>query len=139
MFVDEIDVFVKGGDGGAGCISFRREKYVPRGGPDGGDGGDGGSVVFVADTNLNTLFHLSHRRLWRAADGAPGRGTNRAGRNGRDSVIPVPPGTIVKDRDRGLVLKDLTRAGDRFVVAAQTISEGTILNKRAGTGVRSGR
>jgi GTP-binding protein len=71
-----------------------------------------------SDANLNTLFHLTHRRLWRAADGAPGRGSNCSGRNGRDSVIPVPPGTIVKDRDRGFVLKDLTRTGDRFVVAA---------------------
>jgi len=118
MFLDEAEIHVKAGQGGRGAVSFRREKYVPRGGPDGGDGGDGGDVIFVADGNLNTLFHLTHRRLWRAADGAPGRGTNCAGRNGRDSVIPVPPGTIVKDRDRGLVLKDLTRTGDRFVVAA---------------------
>jgi GTP-binding protein len=118
VFLDEAVIHVKAGHGGRGAVSFRREKYVPRGGPDGGDGGDGGSVLFVADPNLNTLFHLTHRRLWRAPDGAPGRGTNCAGRNGRDTVIPVPPGTVIKDRDRGFVLRDLARPGDRFVVAA---------------------
>jgi GTP-binding protein len=118
MFLDEVEIHVRAGHGGRGAVSFRREKFVPRGGPDGGDGGDGGSVVLVADENLNTLFHLTHRRDWRAENGAPGRGAKCAGRNARDVVIPVPPGTIVKDRDRGLVLKDLTKRGERFVAAA---------------------
>jgi GTP-binding protein len=118
MFIDEVDIHVRAGHGGRGAVSFRREKFVPRGGPDGGDGGNGGDVVLVADGNLNTLFHLTHRRHWRADDGVPGRGKNCAGRNGRDCAIPVPPGTIVRDRDRGLVLKDLTKAGERFVAAA---------------------
>jgi GTPase len=118
MFLDEAEIHIRAGHGGRGVVSFRREKFVPRGGPDGGDGGYGGDIVFVADQNLNTLFHLTHQRHWRAPDGAPGGGENCSGRNGRDLVIPLPPGTIVKDRDRNLVLKDLSRIGERFVVAA---------------------
>src|SRR4026208_922938 len=99
MFVDEIDVFVKGGDGGAGCVSFRREKFVPRGGPDGGDGGDGGSVVIRAETGVNSLAALSQRRFWKATSGTHGQGSNRHGRNGEELLILVPPGTVVIDAD----------------------------------------
>jgi GTP-binding protein len=118
MFLDEAVIHIRAGHGGRGAVSFRREKFVPRGGPDGGDGGDGGDVVFVADVNLNTLFHLTHKPHWRAPDGVPGSGSNCSGRNGRHCVIPLPPGTIIKDRDRNLVLKDLSRPGERFVAAA---------------------
>jgi GTP-binding protein len=116
MFLDEVEIHVRAGRGGRGAVSFRREKYVPRGGPDGGDGGRGGDVILLADENLNTLFHLTHRRQWRAEDGAPGRGRNCSGRGGRDCLIRIPPGTLIKDRDRGLLLKDLARSGERFVV-----------------------
>jgi len=117
MFLDEVEIHVKAGHGGRGAVSFRREKFVPRGGPDGGDGGRGGHVILLADPNLNTLFHLAHRRHWRAPAGDPGSGRNCSGRYGRDCVIPVPPGTLVKDRDRGFLMKDLKTPGERFIVA----------------------
>src|SRR5262245_18402191 len=117
MFVDEIDIFVKGGDGGAGCRSFRREKYVPRGGPDGGDGGDGGSVLVRAVAGADNLAEVVHRKHWRAPKGGAGGPDNCHGRKGHDLVITVPPGTIVRDRDRGNVLRDLTEAGEQVTVA----------------------
>jgi len=117
-FVDEVDVEVFGGAGGDGCISFRREKFIPRGGPDGGDGGDGGAVYLLADPQYSTLQHLSGRHHWRAGRGGHGSGNNRHGRNGRDVIVRVPPGTIVRDAEFGLVLKDLAGAGDRVCVAA---------------------
>src|SRR5437762_4757082 len=117
MFVDEIDIFVKGGDGGAGCVSFRREKYVPRGGPDGGDGGDGGAVIVCAVAGTDNLAGIAHRKHWRAQRGGGGQGSNCHGRRGRDLLIEVPPGTIIRDRDRGHVLRSLTEAGQQVVVA----------------------
>lgn len=117
MFVDRVTVYVKGGNGGRGCCSFRREKYVPRGGPDGGDGGNGGSVIVQAVENADNLAPLAHRKHWRAENGRPGAGSNCHGRNGQDLIIPVPPGTIVRDRDRGNILKDLTEVGQTVVVA----------------------
>src|SRR5437667_3008938 len=107
MFVDRVIVYVKGGDGGAGCCSFRREKYVPRGGPDGGDGGDGGSVIVRAVPGTDSLADVVHRKHWKAPSGGGGKGDNCHGRKGRDVVIAVPPGTLVIDRDRGNVLRDL--------------------------------
>src|SRR5881628_507427 len=101
MFVDEIDVFVKGGDGGAGCVSFRREKYVPYGGPDGGDGGDGGSIWLEADPALTTLLDFHYRRHYHAERGTHGQGSNRHGASGADLVLRVPLGTVVTDRDTG--------------------------------------
>jgi GTP-binding protein len=118
MFVDEIDVFVKGGDGGAGCISFRREKYVPRGGPDGGDGGDGGSVWLEADPALNTLLDYHYKRHYQAGRGVHGKGANRHGAKGDDLVLRVPIGTTVTDRDSGELLGDLTTPGARLLAAA---------------------
>jgi GTP-binding protein len=117
MFVDRVIVYVKGGDGGPGCCSFRREKYVPRGGPDGGDGGDGGNVIVQAVAGTDSLAEVAHRKHWRAPKGGAGQGDNCHGRLGRDLVIPVPPGTLVLDRDRGHVLRDLTEAGQRVTVA----------------------
>src|SRR5262247_4130667 len=116
MFVDEIDVFVKGGDGGAGCLSFRREKFVPRGGPDGGDGGNGGSVSLRADKDLSTLVSFRFKRQFAAERGRHGMGANRHGRAGNDLTIPVAPGTLVLDED-GSFVADLRRAGDTIVVA----------------------
>jgi GTP-binding protein len=115
MFVDEIDIFVKGGDGGAGCVSFRREKYVPRGGPDGGDGGDGGSVYLEADPALTTLLDFHYQRHYHAPRGQHGEGNNRAGASGDDLVLRVPVGTVVSDRDTGEVLGDLTERGQRVL------------------------
>jgi len=116
-FVDEVDLFVSGGTGGDGCVSFRREKFVPRGGPDGGDGGDGASVYLLADPQYNTLQHLAGHHHWKGQRGGGGMGKKRHGKNGPDIVIRVPPGTIVHDPDRGLVLKDLTAPGDKVCVA----------------------
>src|SRR6195256_435333 len=107
MFSDHATVFVQGGRGGDGCVSFRREKYVPRGGPDGGDGGEGGSVIFVATDGVDSLASLSQRRHWKAENGERGGSSNCHGRNGRDLVIPVPGGTLVIDAVAGHVIKDL--------------------------------
>src|SRR5439155_1072764 len=115
MFVDEIDIFVKGGDGGAGCVSFRREKFVPRGGPDGGDGGDGGSVFFEADPALTTLLDFHYKRHYHAERGQHGEGSNRSGAGGDDLVLRVPLGTMIADRDTGETLGDLTVPGQRIV------------------------
>jgi GTP-binding protein len=118
VFVDEIEVYVKGGDGGAGCISFRREKYVPLGGPDGGDGGSGGSVWLQADPNLTTLLDYHYRRHYEAGRGGHGKGANRHGARGRDLILKVPVGTVVCDRDSGAVLGDLAQPGQRLRVQA---------------------
>ncbi len=117
MFLDEIEIRVEAGKGGDGCVSFRREKFVPRGGPDGGDGGDGGSVVLVAEEGVDSLAPLSHRSQWSAASGQPGTSANCHGRSSPDLVIPVPVGTIVFDAKHGHILKDLAAAGERVVVA----------------------
>ncbi len=117
MFVDEVSVFVKGGDGGAGCVSFRREKYVPRGGPDGGDGGDGGDVVLQADRNITTLLDFHYQRHYKAERGQHGKGADRHGKGGEDTVLRVPLGTVVRERDSGELLGDLTTAGQALTVA----------------------
>jgi len=115
MFVDEIDVFVKGGDGGAGCVSFRREKFVPYGGPDGGDGGNGGSIWLEAAPQLTTLLDFHYRRHYHAERGTHGQGGNRHGASGADLVLKVPLGTVVADRDTGEPLGDLTMSGQRVL------------------------
>jgi len=117
VFVDRVHIEVAGGDGGRGSGSFRREKYVPRGGPDGGDGGHGGSVVIRAEPGVDSLAALAHRSQWRAAAGQAGGPQNCKGRSAEDIVLPVPPGTIVIDEASGLVLRDLARAGDEVVAA----------------------
>ena len=113
MFVDEVTVTVCSGDGGNGCKSFRREKYVPRGGPDGGDGGDGGSVIFRADESLSTLLDYRYRPLIQAGRGVHGKGKNLTGANGDDIVIRVPPGTIVR-AESGKTIVDLIKACQEF-------------------------
>src|SRR5947209_20192507 len=117
MFVDRVDIEVQGGRGGNGCVSFRREKYVPHGGPDGGDGGEGGSVVIVAKNGVNNLAGLSHHRFWRATSGSPGSGANKQGKSAEDLIIEVPPGTLVIDAKAGFVLKDLTHDGESVIAA----------------------
>lgn len=116
-FVDEAIIWVEAGDGGDGCVSFRREKYLPRGGPDGGDGGDGGSVYLVADPNLNTLVDFRYQRRFRAERGENGRGRNMTGRSGKDLVIPVPVGTRVFDRATDELIGELLHPGQRLLVA----------------------
>ncbi len=116
MFFDEVKIYVKGGDGGNGVVAFRREKYVPFGGPSGGDGGKGGDVYLIVDSHLNTLTTFRHRVHFKAERGQHGRGKNQVGKSGADVRIPVPPGTIVRDADTGQFLGDLTRAGQELLV-----------------------
>jgi GTP-binding protein len=116
-FVDEALIKVEAGKGGNGCLSFRREKYIPRGGPDGGDGGNGGSVWLVADSALNTMIDYRYKRNFRAESGAGGSGANATGRSGKDLELPVPVGTTVIDDDSGEIIGDLTRENDRLLVA----------------------
>ncbi len=118
MFIDTAEIRVKAGDGGNGCVAFRREKFVPRGGPSGGDGGNGGSVWAVADPSFNTLYHLRHRNQFRAGRGQHGMGSNRHGAAGADITVPLPLGSVVSDTDSGERLADLTRAGERVLLAA---------------------
>ncbi len=116
QFIDECVIRVCGGDGGNGCVAFRREANNPRGGPSGGDGGNGGSIIFVADPQLSTLFDVSYRREYRAPRGEAGQGRERSGKSGEDLVLRVPLGLVIKN-EAGEVLGDLTRAGQRFVAA----------------------
>ena len=117
MFTDRVTIEIEAGRGGDGCRSFRREKYVPRGGPDGGDGGHGGSVIILALAGVDSLASLVHRKHWRAKPGTPGSGNNRHGANAQDLVIRVPPGTVVIDTAGGYVLKDLKDPEDQVVAA----------------------
>lgn len=116
-FVDEASIRVEAGNGGSGSLSFRREKFVPRGGPDGGDGGDGGSVYLVGDEGLNTLADFRHTRLFRAENGARGAGRNRTGGDGADRLVRVPLGTRVVDAHTGELVGEVTRHGERLLVA----------------------
>ena len=116
-FVDEVQIRVEAGDGGNGCVSFRREKFIPNGGPDGGDGGDGGDVYLLADTNLNTLIDYRFERFHMAERGENGRGANCTGARGKDLVLKVPVGTRARDEDTGEILGDLTKEGQKLMVA----------------------
>ena len=117
MFVDEAKILVKGGDGGNGCVAFRREKYVPRGGPSGGDGGNGGAIYIEADPNDNTLLRYRYNREFRAERGRHGEGSDCHGRTGEDTILKVPVGTVVFDADTGEQLFDLTTPGQRVLAA----------------------
>ena len=116
MFVDEAQIWVKAGDGGNGCVSFRREKFVPKGGPDGGDGGRGGHVYFEAAGDLDTLLDFAGKHHWRAENGRPGQGSNKSGSDGQDLVVRVPVGTLIYDTDWSLLLKDLSEPGMRVQI-----------------------
>lgn len=117
MFIDRAIVKVKAGDGGSGIASFRREKFIPMGGPDGGDGGRGGDVVVRADSNLNTLLDYTYRDSWKAEDGDNGSGNNKYGRSGADVVLPVPPGTLIRDADSGVLLCEIIDSDQTVVIA----------------------
>jgi GTP-binding protein len=117
MFVDRVQIEISAGNGGSGCSSFRRERYVPRGGPDGGDGGNGGSILIVARNGVNNLSALAHRKFWRADDGMRGQSSNQRGRNGEDLIIEVPPGTIIVDAKEDLIIKDLSGDGQEVIAA----------------------
>jgi GTP-binding protein len=117
LFIDEAVVHVRGGPGGNGCVAFRREKFVPKGGPSGGDGGHGGSVWLVADARKNTLYHLQFQSIYAAERGRHGLGANRSGRSGEDLEVPVPLGTVVLDQETGEMLGELLAVGDRFLAA----------------------
>jgi GTP-binding protein len=114
-FADEALIEVVSGKGGNGCVGFRREKYVPRGGPDGGDGGRGGDVVFEVRRNLRTLAHLRYKQSFKAENGRDGEGSQRHGRNGADVVVPVPPGTVLKHKDTGEIIRDFGKDEGKFV------------------------
>jgi GTPase len=116
MFVDEAEIWVKAGDGGNGCVSFRRERFIPKGGPDGGDGGRGGHVYFEAVDDLDTLLDFAGKHHWRARNGGHGQGSNKHGSDGEDLTIRVPVGTLIWDTDIDLVLKDLSEVGIRVMV-----------------------
>jgi len=117
MFIDQAEIIVKAGDGGNGCVSFRREKFIPKGGPDGGDGGHGGSVYLTATPGVDTLLDFAGKHHWNAPRGEDGAGKNRYGKSGEDIALQVPPGTIISDVDHGLILKDLTVPNQTVCVA----------------------
>jgi len=116
-FIDEVRIYVKAGDGGNGCVSFRREKFIPKGGPDGGDGGKGGDVILQADIQLSTLLDLTYQSQFRAKRGGHGRGKNQTGKDGEDLILRVPVGTVIKDDGTGEILEDLIFDGQQFVAA----------------------
>src|SRR5580765_7525770 len=117
MFIDRVVVRVKAGNGGSGIASFRREKFVPMGGPDGGDGGRGGNITVRGDDNLSTLLDYTYRDSWTAADGDHGSGSNRSGRSGDDLIMPVPPGTVIRDSGSGELIGEIIEAGQELRVA----------------------
>jgi GTP-binding protein len=117
MFIDRVIVRVSAGDGGSGISSFRREKFTPLGGPDGGDGGKGGDVIIRADSNLSTLLDYTYRDSWSAESGKHGSGSNKTGASGEDVILPVPPGTIVRDADSNEIIGEVLESGDEFTVA----------------------
>ncbi|MDH5203334.1 MAG: GTPase ObgE, partial [Nitrospirota bacterium] len=116
QFVDYVKIHVKAGDGGRGCVSFRREKYVPRGGPNGGDGGRGGNIIIKSTNQLNTLLDFKYKREYKAGRGGHGKGKNMHGKDGEDMIIPVPIGTVIKDGDSGEIITDLDSEGKYHVV-----------------------
>ncbi len=116
-FIDEATITVQSGNGGRGCVSFRRERFVPRGGPDGGDGGHGGNVILITTSHKRTLFHLQNRKHYKAVNGQPGQGSQKTGRNGDDLVLELPPGTIVSDAQTQEVLHDLVEPDQKVIVA----------------------
>ncbi len=117
MFIDYVEIAVKAGNGGPGCVSFRREKYISKGGPDGGDGGRGGDIIFEADSNLTTLMDFRYKRKYKAQNGRPGEGSLKAGKSGESVIIRIPAGTIIRNLDNGQIITDLDKDGMKAVVA----------------------
>jgi GTP-binding protein len=117
MFIDQVTISVKAGDGGDGCCSFRREKHIPLGGPDGGDGGRGGDLILQVESNLSTLIDLRYKKLYEAENGKSGKGNQMTGRSGKDLIVCLPPGTLVKNKETDELLVDLKEPGQQFVVA----------------------
>jgi GTP-binding protein len=115
-FIDEAMITVQSGDGGKGCVSFRREKFIPRGGPDGGDGGKGGDIILSTTSRKRTLYHFRYQKHFKAENGAHGQGKQKTGKNGRNLIIELPPGTLVIDADTGHLIKDLVKTGETFVI-----------------------
>jgi GTP-binding protein len=116
-FFDEAFITVQSGDGGRGCVSFRREKFIPRGGPDGGDGGKGGDVILKSTSQRRTLYPFRFRREFKAKNGGHGQGRRKTGKKGEDLIIEIPPGTLIKDAETNDLLKDFTQPGDVFIIA----------------------
>ncbi|HLT23665.1 MAG TPA: GTPase ObgE, partial [Ignavibacteria bacterium] len=116
MFIDYAKIFIQSGPGGNGCVSFRREKFVPKGGPNGGDGGKGGDVVFEASANISTLLDYRYNKFYRAKRGTHGQGGDKTGRNGEDMIVKVPMGTVVRDAETGDVITELLQDGERKVL-----------------------
>ena len=117
QFIDEAKIFVKAGDGGNGCISFRHEKFIPKGGPDGGNGARGGSVIIRADRQLNTLLDFKYKRRYQAQRGENGRGKNQEGKSGKDEILKVPCGTLVRDAAKRKIIADMLSDGDELIIA----------------------
>jgi GTP-binding protein len=126
MFIDHTRIFVRGGDGGNGASAFRREKYVPMGGPSGGDGGRGGNVILEVDEGLRTLVDFRYKKHFKAARGAHGQGKNMHGASGEDLIVKVPPGTVVKDDATGEVLADLITPGQQVIITIPAFWSGHI-------------
>ncbi|QTA79858.1 GTPase [Desulfonema limicola] len=116
-FIDEALITVRSGDGGRGCVSFRRERFIPKGGPDGGDGGKGGDVIFTTASQKRTLYHLQYKKHYKAKNGQGGQGNQKTGRGGDDVIIDIPPGTLVSDADTGEIIKDFTQPDETFIIA----------------------
>ena len=116
MFIDYTQIDISAGNGGSGAVSFRREKFIPKGGPDGGDGGRGGHVIFKVDTNLHTLQDIRYRRRYKAENGHPGRGSNKTGKNGKDVVILVPAGSVIRKKGSKNIIIDLTVNGQNYII-----------------------
>ncbi len=117
-FIDEAMITVQSGNGGSGCVSFRREKFIPRGGPNGGDGGKGGDITFITSTARRTLQQFRNKKHFRAKNGTPGQGSNKTGKSGDSLIIEIPPGTLITDAETGELIKDFTRAGETMVLAS---------------------
>ncbi len=116
-FINQAKIYIKGGDGGRGCVSFRREKHIPMGGPNGGDGGKGGHIIFKATSNINTLLDMKYQQHHRAEKGQHGMGSEMHGKNGKDMLILVPTGTVFKDAETDEILYDLTEDGQEYLAA----------------------
>lgn len=116
-FVDEAVITVRSGDGGRGCVSFRRERFIPRGGPDGGDGGKGGDIIFKASSGKRSLNQFRHKKNIRSKNGSPGQGKNKTGKNGNDIVLEIPSGTVISNAETGEILKDVIEDGESFIIA----------------------